>query len=429
MTFRPRKFHVPCFILLFLAGGDLRAGQAPAPDLEAQCRKWEERLQPVPVRRGERFPWAGVKRLPPKTVEASSEGAPDFSMDEAVLEADGPLRRTLLSKSGAAPQEVLEVRKNVRLTQPRSGAFLCAQRLRVVRDAAGGEAVKVEAEGAVESVTGDRRLAGETLVYESVVDNRGRLVRHTLLLQGDAARAKRARWRIGNDLLEAARVELDLRRNLLSAQGEPWARVTPEGGAKRTGASPSVGPLPGMALEGGQPVLLSCGGEMTFDGASGRLALRRGVTLWQDELAIQADELTLDLEPRTQAGGPRRTGDPAALGGQLQSAECRGRVELSSGNRLVLCDRMVYDLGRQELRLEMNDAAALLKIYTLKEPFLERRAEQVLSVAGRLKANLLTGEVLDFEEAGRKPAPFRVATLKPPLLLAPVRPPRPKPAP
>lgn len=397
------------FVLLFCTAwtanctapraGETAAPVKPAAKVEPQ-KISEEELQRVNVRPAAIFPWSG-KPLPPKPQRAQSQasksGAPaaespvDLNSD-LVMKFNGPFIREEKSDGppGSPPnKEWMTLNKDVEIEMIQTQSVLRGQTVIVVRDIKTGDTEALDAKGGVQVVSPERIGRGEMVRFEMQTGADGVLTKNTFLLVGDLQKKKKATlWLVKDpanpskkDVMQAYRFTRDEIADTFRASGAPSAVLTLDPPAPVPGAAPKTPGAPkasgqsaglgGMDLNGGGKISMNCENEMNFDGATGKLKLTHNAVLVKEsEVAGEGVKMSGDYAEITMSVPP--PGQPAAaaggFSGDMQMLECKGRVEIKTGSRTILCDNMRYDLQKNLVYMNMTNPGDTVNVWNQSLP-------------------------------------------------------------
>ena len=439
-----RRGLLLCFAVSAAAGSACAEQTAPVKSGPPPVTVQEQDLRRIPVPRGGIFPWEaqpGVRPAPAAN-PAAPEGLLDVSSGEVYIESRGPFSRlvqeveetpggkkfakeilTLQVDLAKFPQSVVEIVQ--RLPPPAKGAnVLRGQTIKLVRDIGTGNLETLEALGSVQIVSPPgpanpgRSARGEQLIFETRYGPKGELVKNTVTVRGDRETRRTARMWFEADSIEAYKFEIDLRLDTFHATGainsalSMNARSAPAAPGKPApgNAAGGSGLLPGLSLASQGVVGLGCDGELHYESAAGRVKASRNVTIKQEGLLMLSDEMTLLLQQSDQAVP---AGEKSIFSGSMKSIECAGRVAIMTATQVIHCDRMVYDLVHETLRLETRKASDEVKIYFRDPAFPnEMRAVQVLTKKHRLDVDTKTETIVDIQDASEK-SPANPMSIKP----------------
>ncbi|MEI6232270.1 MAG: hypothetical protein WCT04_04420 [Planctomycetota bacterium] len=174
------------------------------------------------------------------------------------------------------------------------------------------------------------------------------------------------------------------------APAKPPASNAP--GSTPTAGGASSGGMGSLNMNGGGKVNMRCDAELSFDGATGKLKLTRNVIFIKEGLEpgegakIYADDalVTLDVPP---PGAPPVPGN--ALGGEMKTLECFGRVEIKTGASTILCDTFKMDNTKQMAYFEMNNKSDTVLVYNQTTPL----GGDVMIIPKTLNMNMDTREM------------------------------------
>jgi lipopolysaccharide export system protein LptA len=435
------RFFLPWIVLLI---GLVRAGEAPRKDPQKDTPKTppqdftikEADLQRFPVPRMSTFPWVVQKPEParttaPPTTDSGPEGMIDVASGDVTIAASGPFARTAErvrdDKTGEyADKEAFTLQKDVEILQPATGAVLRGQSIKLLRDTASGDMERLEARGHVEIVFGTRKARGEMLVYETKfgppvktpAGTHKETLTNIVTVEGDPKVRKPATLWSGDDVIQAQRFVLDLRRDTFRALGGALIQVSLPSKSEPGPVASTVNKnamFPGLSLMSGAKVFLSSDGDFLYEGFSGRIVLKRNVQVKQEGFLLVADELEIQLD--LGSGGQSQGG---VFAGSLRSLQCKGRIEIKTPDQIVHCDQLSYDLKSEHLRMEMNDPKTDVKIYT-RNPAKPDSATSVVQVLRRIDIDTRTKNMADTDKDAA-PTRRRIASFAEPIPIPNPRP-------
>ena len=324
---------------------------------------------------------------------------PDMSSGDIIVKSMGTF-----SREEKAGQEIITLTKEVEIEQIEAKSVLRGETVYVIRDLKTGELSRLEAKGAVEMVTTERKGRGESMISEVKYGPNHEVLKDRYFIEGDRSRGIKAILWHGEDITEADKFEIDNRLDTFHLMGNPATvvKMPEEAPPAAVPGAPAVpapkpaapagggGMMPDMSFSGGK-IRMQAEGEMFYEGASGRLKMSRNVMIQRGaNLIINADEayLTMLLPPPGQEdpNGGVFAGTPIML-------ECKGRVELKTPTHTVLSDRTTLDFVKKLAIMEMKVPKDLVKVYMKETP----TEGKVMSAAKRLVINTETGE---FQAAG-----------------------------
>lgn len=353
-----------CIAFAFVLSGTAARGgegEKPAPKFTIK----EEDLQRVPVRRGGTFPWLAKVEAAPKAGTNTPEtagGLMDVSGGDIYLRGDGTFSR-FEREVELDKKEVFALVDHVQIDQLSTGTILRGESIEVVRDIKSGNMEKLAATKDVEMNMPGRSAKGAKLEYITEFNDNGQIIIHMVMLDGDREARRPATLWSEKDAIQSYKFIMDLRQDTFRALGGVLVNVTlaaPAPAGEASEAPAAGGMLPSLAFAGGV-VSISCDGELRYESFSGQLSLKRNVIITQAGLVIHADELLVKME----SGGPAEAAPMpgGVFSGAMESLECTGRVEIQTSSHVIQCDKIVFDLARTNLKLEMEDADKDVKIY------------------------------------------------------------------
>lgn len=399
----------------------------PAPPAAPAFKK--EDLQRVDTARGEAFAWAAAKppATPANPQEAQATGMVSLSGGDTKVICYGPFAREIKAVDkpggGKASKEIFTLATDLKRHPTRvveleqTGAtpdltqILRGQTIKASVDLASGNMEMLEAIGAVEIYTKERKARGEGLVFETQYGAKNEVLKNMVVVRGDKDAGKRATVWSGDDKIQAYRFEMNLRLDTFKASGSAIAELsiaqaTAPAGDPGKPAGGGFGALPGLSLSGGK-VLLTCDGELHYEGAAGRVRITRNVAIVKEGLRMTSDEMLILLQVDEFAGGKGAAG--GVFSGSLKTMDCTGRIEIITAENVIQCDKMVYDLANERLRLEMKDPSDLVKIYDRDTAFPnELRGRQVTTRQGRIDVDTKRGTIVDLSDKKESPKPMSI---------------------
>ena len=277
-------------------------------------------------------------------------------------------------------KEILTLKDDVRIDQPRGGLQMRGKTIRLVRTLPSGDVDFLEGSGAVSVTMGKLQARGESVSVEFGYGKDGALTKNTIVVTGSRKLDAKATLFMEGNAIRADKFEIDRQADTFRALGgavavfkapEAEAPAVPSktGAVKPAGAAPNpaaqnTGALfKGISFEPGGNMMLQCDGEFSQDGAARTVKITGNVLIRQPGRQLFADTVTLLLDDPTPAPAGQSTPADALFSAKLKSIECSGNVDLTTDDQLIQCDRLLHDIKNDTTLLEVNDAENDVRIY------------------------------------------------------------------